>query len=132
MEITLVSIITILILAFIQNVSFTIVSRSRNRDNKKYHIIAAFFSNTIWFLTFRELVTADMNFALFIPYVVGTVIGSVTGMYISMWVEKLLLAESDGHLKEKKDAELVEKIEKISKDIFLNLLPAELRQNIQE
>jgi len=132
MEITLIKVLTIFILAFIQNISFTIVSRSRNRDNKKYHIIAAIFSNTIWFLTFRELVTAEMNFGLFIPYVVGTVIGSVTGMSISMWIEKLLLAESDGHLKEKKEEELTEKIKKVATDVFYNLLPPDLRKNIQE
>lgn len=90
--------VVILVLAFIQNISFTIVSRSRNRSNKKYHLIASFFSNTIWFLTFRELVQADMNFTLFIPYVAGTMIGSVTGMGISMWIEKLLGASADGHL----------------------------------
>ena len=93
--------VIILVLAFIQNISFTIVSRSRNRGNKNYHLIAAFFSNTIWFLTFRELVRADMNFTLFIPYVVGTMTGSVLGMNISMWIEKLLGASADGHLEKK-------------------------------
>jgi len=91
--------ISILILAFIQNVSFTIVSRSRNRSSKSYHIIASIFSNSIWFLTFRELMIADMNWILFIPYVVGTVIGSTFGMSISMKIEKILGAESDKHLK---------------------------------
>lgn len=89
----------ILGLAFIQNISFSIVSRSRNRDNKKYHIIASLFSNSIWFLTFRELILGDMNYLLFIPYVVGTVIGSAYGMTISMKIEKWLGASADGHLK---------------------------------
>lgn len=93
------SILKILLLAFVQNISFSIVSRSRNRDNLKYHIYAAIFSNSIWFLTFRELVTSDMNLILFIPYVVGTVIGSVYGMSISMKIERWLNATSDGHLK---------------------------------
>jgi hypothetical protein len=88
----------ILGLAFIQNISFSIVSRSRNRDNKKYHIIASLFSNSIWFLTFRELILGDMNYYLFIPYVIGTVIGSSYGMTISMKIEKWLGASADGHL----------------------------------
>lgn len=92
------SMLKILFLAFIQNISFSIVSRSRNRDNKKYHIIAALFSNSIWFLTFRELVLGDMNYILFIPYVIGTVVGSVYGMTISMKIEKWLGAKADGHL----------------------------------
>lgn len=56
-----VAILTILGLAFVQNVSFSVVSRSRNRNNMRYHMIAAFFSNSIWFLTFRELVRAELT-----------------------------------------------------------------------
>lgn len=94
--------IIILCLAFIQNISFSIVSRSRNRDNVRYHIIAATFSNTIWFLTFRQLIKAEMNFILFLPYVIGTVIGSCLGVKISMFIEKLLGASADQHLGVKK------------------------------
>lgn len=93
--------ITILILAFIQNISFSIVSRSRNRDNIRYHLIASMFSNTIWFLTFRQLIRADMNFILFIPYVIGTMMGSVFGVKISMQIERLLGASADQHLDKK-------------------------------
>ena len=80
--------IKILLLAFVQNISFSIVSRSRNRNNKTYHIIASLFSNSIWFLTFRELILGEMNYILFIPYVIGTVIGNSYGMTISMKIEK--------------------------------------------
>ena len=97
----LLPILTILGLAFVQNVSFSIVSRSRNRDNIRYHIIAATFSNSIWFLTFRQLVLADMSFMLFIPYCLGTVAGSVFGVKISMLIEKLLGASADAHLDKK-------------------------------
>ena len=94
----ILAVLKILGLAFIQNISFSIVSRSRNRNNKKYHIIASLFSNSIWFLTFRELILGDMNYYLFIPYVIGTVIGSSYGMAISMKIEKWLGASADGHL----------------------------------
>ena len=93
------TIVRILGLAFIQNIAFSIVSRSRNRDNKKYHIIASLFSNSIWFLTFRELILGDMNYILFIPYVIGTVIGSSYGMTISMKIEKYLGASADSTIK---------------------------------
>lgn len=97
-----IAIATILGLAFVQNISFSIVSRSRNRDNIRYHVIAATFSNSIWFLTFRQLVLADMNFILFMPYCLGTVAGSVYGVKISMWIEKVLGASADAHLGAKK------------------------------
>jgi hypothetical protein len=98
MKIKIITIVTILCLAFLQNVSFSIVSRSRNRDNIRYHLIAAFFSNTIWFLTFRALVKANMTFILFLPYCIGTMFGSVLGVKISMLIEKWLDAKADGHL----------------------------------
>ena len=97
--VTLVAMLTILGLAFVQNISFSIVSRSRNRNNLKYHLIAALFSNTIWFLTFRQLIRGDMNYILFMPYCLGTMCGSLCGVKISMYIEKLLGAEADGHLK---------------------------------
>ena len=95
----LIQYLIILGLAFVQNTSFSVVSRSRNRDNKTYHIIASLFSNGIWFLTFRELILGDMNLYLFIPYTIGAISGSVTGMSVAMWIEKLLGAQSDSHLK---------------------------------
>jgi hypothetical protein len=94
----LIALSTIFILAYVQNISFSIVSRSRNRNNMKYHLIASFFSNTIWFLTFRELIKADMSFSLFIPYAIGTMLGSVTGAKISIRIEKWLGATSDSHI----------------------------------
>ena len=97
----ILQILSLMLLAFVQSVSFSLVSRSRNRNNITYHIIASIFSNAVWFLTFRELVLSNMNLILFLPYTVGTVSGSVTGVKVSMWIEKLLNAESDSHLKSK-------------------------------
>jgi uncharacterized membrane protein YfcA len=91
--------IKILILAFVQNVSFSILSRSRNRNSIRYHMIAASFSNLIWYATLRELVTADMTPVLAIPYTIGTVAGSVVGVKVSMWIERKIGADSDSHLK---------------------------------
>ena len=95
----ILNMLTILGLAFVQNVSFSMVSRSRNRDNVRYHIITSLFSNSIWFLTFRQLVLADMSIKLIPFYVLGTVIGSVSGVKISMFVERILHASADGHIR---------------------------------
>ena len=99
MTVTFTAMLTILLLAFIQNISFSLVSRSRNRDNMKFHIIASGFSNTIWFLTFKELIMTDMSLYVLPFYMVGTIAGSVFGVKISMRIEKWLGASSDGHLK---------------------------------
>ena len=89
----------VLWLGFVQNVSFSLVSRSRNRDHMQYHIWAATASNAVWFICMRELVKSELAIDLLIPYVVGTVSGSVYGMKIAMWFEKRLGASADGHLK---------------------------------
>jgi hypothetical protein len=99
----ILQIISLLLLAFVQSISFSLVSRSRNRNNITYHIIASIFSNGVWFLTFRELILNDMNLLLFIPYTIGTVTGSVTGVKISQRIEKWLGAESDSHLNQNKN-----------------------------
>lgn len=86
-----ISILVMMIMAFCQSVSFSIVSRSRNRNSKSYHFIAAIFSNGVWFATLKFLaITNNMSWLLFVPYTVGTVSGSVTGQAISMWIEKKL------------------------------------------
>ena len=84
----------ILALAFIQNVSFTMVSRSRNRDKMGYHATCSVFSNGIWFLTMRELVIADLSLVLIVPYIIGTVAGSLFGAKVSMRIEKIIGAKT--------------------------------------
>lgn len=86
--------LTILLLAFAQNVAFTMVSRSRNRDNMTYHAICSVFSNGIWFLTMHQLVVADLSLWLFIPYVTGTVAGSLFGAKVSMKIESAIGAKT--------------------------------------
>lgn len=88
-----------MLVAFFQNISFSMVSRARNRDSVVYHMVAAWFSNGVWFATFAYLVHFGMSWALFIPYTCGTVAGSLTGARISMWIEGLLGATSDSHIK---------------------------------
>jgi hypothetical protein len=90
--------VIIALLAFAQNISFSLVSRSRNRDNLNYHIFASILSNGVWFLTFRSLILNQMDLKLFIPYTIGTVTGSCFGVKISMAIERLLGAKSDPHL----------------------------------
>lgn len=91
MEIT---ILTLLLLSFIQNVSFTMVSRSRNRDKMAYHAICSVFSNGLWFLTMSVLVAADLSIWLIFPYIIGTVTGSVFGAKVSMRIEKIIGAKT--------------------------------------
>lgn len=95
----LVASVILFFICIVQNTSFSLVSRARNRDNQAYHAIASVFSNGVWFLTMKHMIDLEMASFLIIPYIAGTVTGSLTGARISMWIENLIGATSDGHLK---------------------------------
>lgn len=85
-----------MVMAYAQNLSFTLVSRSRNRSSYKYHLVASVLSNFTWFITAKFLiVTHNMTWALMVPYTVATVAGSLTGQKVSIWIEKRIGAVSD-------------------------------------
>jgi uncharacterized membrane protein YfcA len=90
-----VSFLYVVMLAFFQNVAFTLVSRARNRDKFLYHAIASMLSNGVFFLTFRELVLGDMGWGLFLPYLVGTVSGSLFGAKLALKIEAAIGALAD-------------------------------------
>lgn len=91
----MIEFLIILGLSFIQNVSFSMASRSRNRDNFTYHATCAVFSNGIWFLTLKMLVVAELSWTLLIPYVIGTVLGSLVSAKVSIKIEKAIGAMAD-------------------------------------
>ena len=84
----------VLSLAYIQNIAFSLVSRARNRDSYTYHAVCSVLSNGIWFLTMKQLVVSDLSLMLLLPYVVGTVAGSMTGQHVSIKIEKLIGAKT--------------------------------------
>ncbi len=89
----MISIITALALG--QQIAFSLVSRSRNRNNLTYHLIASIFSNGVWFLTFRQINGHNWNWGNYPPYAAGGAMGSVTGVGISMNIEKSLNITSE-------------------------------------
>lgn len=86
--------LVILLLAYIQNISFTMVSRARNRDSMVYHAVCSVASNGLWFLTMGVLVATDLDWRLAPFYIIGTVAGSLTGAKASIKIEKLLGAKT--------------------------------------
>lgn len=89
--------ILLIFLAFVQNVSFTLVSRARNRDNMWYHAICAVFSNGIWMLCVGLLgyeVLLNGNYWMAMPYMIGTVSGSLFGAKAAMRIEERIGAKT--------------------------------------
>lgn len=91
----------IFFLSTLQNVAFTILSRSRNRDNIWYHAVSSVFANTLYFLIMKELILSEMDLNLLFGYISGTTIGSVYGSKFSMWFERKIGATADGNHKHK-------------------------------
>ena len=84
-----------------QNTAFALVSRARNRDSMTYHAVASVLSNGVWFMTMKYMIDLDFLGWLVVPYVIGTVTGSLVGAKISMVIERMIGAASDGHLRPK-------------------------------
>ena len=89
----------VLIVAYFQNLAGALSSRSRNRSDMRYHVIAATFNNAIWFCSLKTLNDSGMSIWLMFPYTIGTVCGSLTGAKFGMKIERWLGASSDSHLK---------------------------------
>lgn len=87
--------IPLLLFAYVQNISFGLTSRSRNRSSVIYHFLAATLSTFIFFLMLRKLIVSELTLTLLFPYVAGTVAGSITGAQISSWIEKKIGAVMD-------------------------------------
>ncbi len=92
--VTLWPLVFIFLLAFAQSISFTMTSRSKNRDHMLYNGFCAILSNGIWLLMMRELFVAELSYVLFAPYILGTASGSMFGAKVSMRIEKWLGAKT--------------------------------------
>src|SRR5690606_613636 len=57
----------LVVLCIVQNTAFSIVSRSRNRDNQLYHVGAAVMSNGVYLLTFKYMFDLGFEAYLFLP-----------------------------------------------------------------
>lgn len=88
----------------IRNFSYTTVSYARNRNNNAFHILAAVFSNGVWYLTLGQLIIAGMNLALLPAFVFGTTVGSISGTVFSMGVARRTKASADAHVLQPKKA----------------------------
>lgn len=92
------NILILFVVAFVQNMAFTWVSRSRNSGDPSYHRWAAYCSNSIWFLTnvliWNQIWTAIetgnywyLGFSA-VAYVIATSEGSVIMMKYLLTKEK--------------------------------------------
>jgi hypothetical protein len=84
------AVMVLLLAATAQSISFTTVSRARQRKHENYLLWASVFSNGVWYVTAHLLVVNALPNYLLIPYVMGTLFGGMTGQLVSMIVETKL------------------------------------------
>ena len=91
----------VFLISCLQGISFSLISRSRNRNNITYQVLASLIGNFLWYITMRYLVLSEMSFEVGVPFVLGTTLGGLIGVKCSMYIENKLHAKSDGHIKER-------------------------------
>lgn len=69
---------------FLQNASFTLVSRARNSKSLGFHAIASTLSNGIWLLVIRQVVQNLNSTLMMAVYLVASVLGAVFMHWFSM------------------------------------------------
>jgi len=79
-----------MLLAFLQNLSYSMQSRAANRSNNLYHLIATIFATLIFFISLTYLITLKVTYEVLLTYILGTMLGSLYGVSLSAKVEKYL------------------------------------------
>lgn len=84
------------LLVVFQSMTFTFISRARNRNHLKLATIASVFSNVTWIVVFRHIVLNLNDVWMYVVYVGAMTVGTLIQMKISMWIEKLFKCKADG------------------------------------
>jgi hypothetical protein len=71
-----------------QAVSFTMVSRARQRNNAQYLAWTSVFSNGVWYVCLHYLAQGAITAEKAAPYIVGNAAGSLVGQTLAMKAEQ--------------------------------------------
>ncbi len=77
-------------LAFVQNAGYSLQSRAANRTSNLYHFIAAVFATTVFFVSLAYLIHLKVTLHVLLVYILGTMLGSVYGTKMSVWIERAI------------------------------------------
>lgn len=78
----------IICFAAFQYIGFTLLSRARNRNNRTYEAYTSIMSNGGWLASFGKLTQHEWGMPLFLPYIIGTMLGGNIGIGIAMHIER--------------------------------------------
>ena len=78
----------LIVIAYVQNVSYSLQSRAGTRNSNAFHALTAVFATLVFFVTLRYLYKDQMPLMLLPTYLFATVFGSLHGKVISQKIEK--------------------------------------------
>ena len=85
----------LVLMAYVQNVSYSLQSRAGTRSSNAFHVITAVFASLVYFMTFRYLYQGQMSLMLLPTYMFATVFGSLHGNVVSRKIEKHIGAQTE-------------------------------------
>lgn len=87
----------VMVLAYVQNATYGLQSRSANRNSNAYHAIAALAANAVFFMNRNLLVNhLEVPMILLSAYVFFTMLGTLNGNSISIRIESFLGLSAEG------------------------------------
>lgn len=81
---------TVILLALMQNVAYTMQSRARLRSSDTYHAIAAIAATMAFFFSIKFLIAHRVTIDLLAPYTFATVAGNLWGKKLSERIERAI------------------------------------------
>jgi len=85
----------LMIMAYIQNVSYGLQARAGTRSSNVFHLVTAVMANLVFFVTFRYLVKGNMTLSLLPAYMFATIFGSLHANLASRKIENLIGARTE-------------------------------------
>lgn len=88
-------VIFLVVIAYVQNVSYGLQSRAGTRSSNAFHAFTAVLASLVFFVTLRYLYRDQMSLTLLPTYMFATVFGSLHGKVVSQKIEKHIGAKTE-------------------------------------
>lgn len=98
---TLPFLVVIVFFGYIMNTTYAMQSRGATRNNNVYHLIGAVSSSFAFFIALQYLVLDRFMYGVLAPYVFATVLGTVHGTRVCLFIERVFhIYADDDEMKE--------------------------------
>ena len=85
----------VVVCGYLMNTTYAMQSRGATRNNNVYHLIGAVSSSFAFFLTLQYMVLNRFMYGILAPYVFATVLGTVHGTGVCLFIERVFHIYAD-------------------------------------